>query len=151
MERGGAPEVLLLQSKLLSSFHVVVRVQNSRDGFGSLLIGNCALILTRVEFGEVELARRSSARPQAQVVHRSSSVSWNGHIVRYGCDDLAILPRCDLLAVLIRVFVDPAVELDVNCDIVSRELPRVEVKPVVRNLDLVSVVNLLLENTVSVS
>jgi hypothetical protein len=34
---------------------------------------------------------------------------------------------------------------------VTRELPRVEVQPIVRNFNLVSVNDLLLENTVSVS
>lgn len=39
----------------------------------------------------------------------------------------------------------------VDCDVVSWELPGVEVKPVVGNLDLVAIDNLLLENTITIS
>lgn len=42
-------------------------------------------------------------------------------------------------------------ELDVDRDVVASELPRVEVKPIVRNLDLITINNLLLEDTVFVS
>lgn len=44
-----------------------------------------------------------------------------------------------------------AIELDVNRDVVPAKLPRVEVEPVVGNLDLVAVDDLLLEDTVSVT
>lgn len=43
-----------------------------------------------------------------------------------------------------------AVELNVNSDIVPRELPRIEVQPVIRNFDLIPVHNLLLEDAVLV-
>jgi hypothetical protein len=36
-------------------------------------------------------------------------------------------------------------------NIMSREFPRIEVKPVIRNLDLISVHNLLLEDSISIS
>jgi hypothetical protein len=39
----------------------------------------------------------------------------------------------------------------VNDNVVSGELPGIEVKPVVRNLNLISIHNFLLENTISVS
>lgn len=56
-----------------------------------------------------------------------------------------------MLAVLVGVFVDPAVELNVDSNIISREFPWVEVKPVIGNFDLVPIINLLLKDTVSVS
>jgi hypothetical protein len=43
------------------------------------------------------------------------------------------------------------VELDIHPDIVSRKLPRVEVQPVVWDLDLVAIDDFLLEDTVSVT
>ncbi len=49
------------------------------------------------------------------------------------------------------MLVDISVELNVDCDIVSREFPGVEVQPVVRNLDLVTIHNLLLEYTILVT
>lgn len=39
----------------------------------------------------------------------------------------------------------------INDNIVSGKLPRIEVQPIVRNLDLISVDNLLLEDTISIS
>ena len=56
-----------------------------------------------------------------------------------------------MFAVLVGILVDPAVELDINRYIASRKFPRVEVKPVIRDFDLVSIFNLLLKDTVSVS
>lgn len=43
-----------------------------------------------------------------------------------------------------------SVELDWYDDIVPWELPRIEVKPVIRHLDLVSIDQLLLEDTISI-
>ena len=57
VKRSSTPEILLFQSQLFSSFHVVVRVQDCGDGFGSLLVCDGAFILARVEFGKVEFAR----------------------------------------------------------------------------------------------
>jgi hypothetical protein len=39
----------------------------------------------------------------------------------------------------------------VNCNVVSRELPGVKVQPVVGDLNLVAINDLLLENTISIS
>jgi hypothetical protein len=39
----------------------------------------------------------------------------------------------------------------INSDVVSWELPGVEVEPVIRHLDLVSIDNFLLENAISIS
>lgn len=57
----------------------------------------------------------------------------------------------DGLAVLILVLADPSVELDVDGDVVAWELPGVEIEPVVWNLDLVPVDDLLLEDAVAVA
>lgn len=75
------------------------------------------------------------------------------------------------LAVIILVLSHMAVELDlrglvlfqdsrldfrfaetyINDDIMSRELPWIEVQPIVRDLDLISIYDFLLENTITVS
>ena len=44
-----------------------------------------------------------------------------------------------------------AVELDVDSYIVPRKLPRVEIQPIVWNFDLISIHNLLLEDTISIT
>lgn len=63
VERGGHPEVLLLQSKLLSSLQIIVRVQHRRDGLRPLLIRHSVLILARVELLKVKLPAAGLARP----------------------------------------------------------------------------------------
>jgi hypothetical protein len=44
-----------------------------------------------------------------------------------------------------------AVELDVDRNVVSWKFPRVKVEPIIRDFDLVSIDNFLLEDTISVS
>jgi hypothetical protein len=92
VERSSAPEVLLLQAKLLTAveaavvrhkltycgvYLLVVRVENSRNGLGTLLISYRALIVTVVELLEVELAAGSFAAPKAEVVASACLVSGN--------------------------------------------------------------------------
>lgn len=72
-----------------------------------------------------------------------------------------------MLALCVLVFSDMAIELNLEAismfcsrgrretnihnDIVSWKFPGIEVKPVIRNLNLVSVHNFLLENTIAIS
>ena len=150
VEGSGNPEVLLLQTKLLSAVKVVVGVKHSADGLSTLLISNRVLVVTAIELLEVELSAGSLAGPESQVVGRRSGVTGNGDIVGDGLDDLAALPGSDGLAVVIGALGDMAVELDIDGDIVAGKLPGVEVEPVVWHLDLVAVDDLLLEDTVAV-
>ena len=122
-KRGSAPEVLLLQAKFLAALQAVVGVKNRRDGLGTLLVRHGLLILSRVELGEVELTVRRLTRPQSQVVGCSCTIARDGSVVRNGGNDLTVLPNTDLLAAVILVFPDVAVELDVNRDVVAREFP----------------------------
>ena len=50
-----------------------------------------------------------------------------------------------------RLSANISVELYVDGHIMSREFPRVEVQPVIRDLNLVSINELLLKNTISVA
>ena len=166
VERGGAPEVLLLQAKLLTTVEaiqvsyvlddmqrhsLVVRVENRRDGLSTLLIGHGALVVSRVEFLKVKLATSGLAGPETEVVASARLVSRNGYVKGNSLDNLSTLPRALLLALVILPAVDLAVELNVNYNVMALELPWVEVQPVVGNFDLVSVDNLLLKDTVAVA
>ena len=122
-ERGSTPEVLLLQAQLLTALQAVVGVEDGRDGLGTLLVRHRLLILSRVELGEVELTVRRLARPQSQVVGCSCTIARHWSVVRNGGHDLTVLPNTDLLAAVILIFPDVAVELNVNCDVVAREFP----------------------------
>jgi hypothetical protein len=88
-----------------------------------LSLRNRLLVLTRVELGEVKLAVRRLARPQAEVVGCSCTIAGDWCVVRNCRDVLSVLPHADLLSTLILVFPDVAVELNVDCDVVARELP----------------------------
>jgi hypothetical protein len=81
------------------------------------------LVLTRVELGEVKLAVRRLARPQAEVVGCSCTVAGDWGVVRDCCHVLSVFPHADLLSTLILVFSDVAVELNVDCDVVARKFP----------------------------
>lgn len=150
VEGSGNPEVLLLETKLLSAVEVVVGVKHGADGLSTLLVSDRVLVVAAIELLEVELSAGSLAGPQSQVVGRRSGIAGNGDIVSDSLDDLAAIPGSDGLAVVISPLGDMAVELNIDSDIVTRELPGVEVEPVVWHLDLVSVDDLLLEDTVAV-
>lgn len=151
VKRGRAPEVLLLETELFAPLEIVVRIQDRRDGLGSLLVRHSAFVLARVELGKVELAAGRFAGPKTQIVHSGRPVARNGYVKRHRRDHLTVLPGDDLLAFIVCVLVHPAVELDIDRDIVSWEFPWVEVQPVVRDLDLIAVFNLLFEDTISIS
>lgn len=72
------------------------------------------------------------------------------NIVCNGIHDFTTLPNRDCLPLVVLVLADMSVELDVDSNVMSRELPRVEIKPVIRNLHLVSIDDLLLEDTILV-
>lgn len=108
------PKVLLLQSKFLAAFKVVVGVQDSADGFGALLVSDGALVVAAVELLEVKLAARGLARPQSKIVGRGGIVTRDGHVVCDGLDDLAAFPEHGRLAVLLGHFADTAKELNLH-------------------------------------
>jgi hypothetical protein len=76
-------------------------------------------------------------------------LTW--HVKSNGLNNLTVLPRALLLALVVLPAVDVAVELHVNDNVVTLELPGVEVEPVVWHFDLITVNDLLLEDTVTVT
>lgn len=114
IERGCHPEVLLLQSQFFTLVQVVVGVQHGADGLGSLLVCNCAFVVTIVELWEIKFASRCLARPKSQVIRGWSRVARNGDIVGNGIDDVTTLPDADGLAVLPGLLANLAIELDLT-------------------------------------
>ena len=108
------PEVLLLQTKLLTTIEVVVGVQDSRDGLCTLLICYRALVITTIELLEIKLSACGLGRPQTQVVRRVSVETWNGDIIGNGLDDFSTLPNCNMLAIVILIFSYASVELNLS-------------------------------------
>ncbi len=169
VKRGSNPKVLLLQTQLFASLEIVIGIQYSTDGLGTLLIGDGAFVVAIVELLKVKLASRSLAGPETQVVGGGCSVTWNRNIVRDGLDNLTALPDGNVLAVGVGRFPDVAIKLNlwfvlvaetlnpcvkntyVNSHIVTRKLPGVKVQPVVGNFNLISINNFLLEDAVAVA
>ena len=151
IERGGTPEVLLLQAELLAALRVVVRVKDGRDCFGALLVGDGALVVASVEFLKVKLSARRLAAPQSKVVGGRRIITGNRDIIGHGLDKVATFPAPLGLAVLILPLVGVAIELDVYGDFMAWELPWVEIKPIIRDLDLIAINDLLLEDTIAIS
>lgn len=145
------PEVLLLKTKLLTPLKRVVRVQDVRNRLSTLLIGHRALILSRVELLEIKLATSSLGPPKSQVIGGRCAVTWDWNVVRHGVDNLTTLPSITRLALVVLELVNVPVELDIDRDIVAREFPRIEVEPVIGNLDLVTVDDFLLKDTIAVA
>lgn len=114
IERGRHPEVLLLQSQFFTLVQVVVGVQHGADGLGSLLVCDCAFIITIVEFGEIKFASRCLARPKSQVVRCWSRVARNRDIVGNGINNVTTLPDADGLTVLSGLLANLAIELDLT-------------------------------------
>lgn len=114
IERGCHPEVLLLQSQFFTLVQVVVGVQHGADGLGSLLVCDCAFVVTIVELWEVKLASGCLARPKSQVVRGGSRVARNGDIVGDGINDVTTFPDTDSLTVLSSLLANLAIELDLT-------------------------------------
>lgn len=116
---------------------------------------------------EIELALGSFGRPQAEIIRGCSLIAWDRDIVRDCIDNFAALPDCNVLTVFVSVTSsvrhahfdqgsilvsgDMTIELNVHGDIVPGEFPRVEVQPIVWYLYLISVDDLLLEDTISIT
>jgi hypothetical protein len=112
VERRSDPEVLLLKSKLLTTVEVIIGIQDSTDGLGTLLVCNRTLVVTAVKFLEIEFSTGSFAGPETQIVGGMSIESRNRDIVGHSFDDLTTFPGTALLTLRILEFSHMAVELD---------------------------------------
>ena len=151
MQGSSTPEVLLLQAELLASLEIIIRVEDSGDGLCTLLVRNGAFIITSIELLEVKLSAAGLARPKSKVVRRLGSIARDGHIIGNGLDNFAIFPGMHDLAALILVLANAAIKLNVDRNFVTREFPGIIIEPVVGDLHLVSVYDLLLEDSIAVS
>jgi hypothetical protein len=75
---------------------------------------NLPLIFTTVKFLEVELSTCGFARPKAEIVCGSRIEPGNWYVICDSFHDLTTFPDNLLLSVLVLVFPDVAVELDLS-------------------------------------
>jgi hypothetical protein len=83
---------------------------------------NPPLIFTTVKFLEVELSTCGFARPKAEIVCGSRIEPGDWYVICHSFHDLTTLPDNFLLSVLVLVFPDVAVELDLGEVSPSRSL-----------------------------
>lgn len=123
IERGGHPEILLLETELFPSLEVVVGVEDGADRLGALLLGDGALVVPIIELLEVELAAGCLARPEPQVVRRGGGVPRDRDVIGDGRHRLPSLPvRLDF-ALCVGRLVGAPVELDLKACVLFNVLP----------------------------
>mmetsp|Transcript_13500 Transcript_13500/g.35937 ORF Transcript_13500/g.35937 Transcript_13500/m.35937 type:complete len:419 (-) Transcript_13500:13-1269(-) len=146
LEGGAHEEVLLLEAELLARVGGIVGIEHGRDLLGLLLGGDGGVVVALGEGVEVELLGRLGV-PQAQVECVVGVIAGDRGVVRDGLDDLAPCPL-PALAVVLKV----TEEADGIGDVETLDLPRVAVdEPVVGDLNLVEILDLLLEHAILVA
>jgi len=150
VDGGGAEEVLLLQSELLTGIGGIIWIKDTGDVFGILSLTNSTVVITGVELVEIKVAS-CSGFPKSQVVGVISVETWNWGIISHSDDLLTTLP-VGSLGVTVLVLVGDTIESNMIGNILSFDLPWVSViEPEIWNFGLISIFNNLLENTVVVS
>eukprot|EP00128_Syssomonas_multiformis_P015811 Colp12_sorted_trinity150504_noHs@1565 len=148
LERGRGQEILLLETKLLALEEVVVGVEHTGDVLGQVAVNDSSDVVTMVEVGEIE-AVGASRRPQTHgVAYGVLAVARDGRVVGHSHHDLAVRPgEAEATSVD-----DVAIEQHRGGILRTSDFPRVAVaEPVVGDLDLLAVTNLLLENTILIT
>jgi hypothetical protein len=77
VEGCSTPKILLLQSEFFTTLHIVVRIEYSRDSFGSLLISNRTFVFARIELLEIKLSACSPTSPESKIVGGRALVTGN--------------------------------------------------------------------------
>lgn len=141
MERGGRPEVLLLETELLAGHGVVVGVQDTGDLFGIGRVLDRLFVVALIEAGEIK-DTGGLAAPKTDVVAVLGVVSRDRDVVGNRLDILGRDPIVTRDSVLVLDCLDMASKSDLDRDVKTRQLPRViKVQPVVRVLCLITVDN----------
>src|SRR5215471_9839417 len=100
LQRTRGKEILLLQAKDLSSYSLIVRIQNFADGLRGDLFVNSVVIVAFVECLEIERVD-GLRRPEPQEVRHLGAITGNGDVVRNAFYDVLWYPTHTELAVLI--------------------------------------------------
>ena len=151
LDRGGHEEVLLLEAQGLALAVVILRIQHHGDGLRHGVLFERLEVLAGREQLHVQ-RDRALGFPQAQACDVVGVIARDRHIVRHREHGRIILVLDDQLAVFIKVGVDRAADLDLAGVVHGRDVPYVaRSEPGIRQLDLLAVFDLLLENAVLVA
>ena len=150
LEGGGGEEILLLQAEQLAFVVVVFGVEDVGDGFRQFLFLRRLHIVAVVEVAQVN-ALRGAGAPQAQTVDGGGVIAHQRHVVGNSLDRVVADVTEHRAAVLVAHF-DVTVEVHFAGILHYGHFPHVAVaQPVVRQLDLLTVHNLLAEQTVFIA
>src|SRR5699024_9187068 len=86
----GDKEILLFQTKLLTSHVVVVRVEHLTDRSCQVLLLYRFLVLSLVERIQVKVVDRLRI-PDTECVYDMVAVTYDRHVIRHGADTLVAL------------------------------------------------------------
>ncbi len=130
---------------------IVIGVKNLTKLAGKILLLNSLLIVTLVEGIKLEALYRLCI-PDTKGVYNSVSIADNRQIIRNSLNDLiAFLLKCSS-ASLIGVHIYIAAKLNLLGVLISSKLEGISVlQPGVRNLNLISILDLLTEHTVFIT
>ena len=143
-------EVLLLESENLSEILGIVGVEYLTDVLCLDLMAHCLVVVSSVELLEAEFLKGLGA-PESEGVDGLSAVTDDRHVIGHALDLVGIDPFVVVTSVLMDHF-HAAAEIDRISEVRSGDFPRVAVtEPVVGLLELITVSDLLAEDSVVVS
>src|SRR6266516_3955111 len=146
LQRATHEEVMLLKPQLFALESGLVRVEHFADRLGGDFLLDRTIVVTNVERLEIE-GIDSLRAPQAQQICRVDLVSEHRGIVRDASDHARRNPANATAALLVGVLLRAPPETNVDCDFGARDLPRIaEAKPLVRDLHLPAIADLLVED-----
>ena len=148
---GGNEEVLLLQTQLLTCIVIVVGIQNLYDITCQVLLLYRLLVVTLVKRIQLEALYRLRI-PDTQGVYNTVAIAHDGEIKRNRLNGLIALLGKYVSAVLIGMHTDIATEFHNFRILRSAQFERITIhQPVIGNLYLITVADLLLEHTITIT
>ena len=152
LKAGRYKEVLLFQTKLFTCHMIIIRVKYLNDGTCKILLLNCIVVITFVEGVQVKVYDRLCV-PDTKCIYNIVVITCDRHIVRNSLYCLISLMDKFIL-VLHRIPLNTYVSAEMNffCILRTTELEGIAVlQPVIRYLYLITVTDLLLEHTITVT
>lgn len=150
VDRCRAEKILLFESKLFTRITWIIRIQNWSDVFCVLTLFYCSLIITGIKLVKIESISWSWS-PKSQIVCVISIKPRNRCIISHCNNFLAIFPTCSFSWAIL-IFSGLTVKTNFVSDILAFNFPRISsFKPIIRNLNLITIFYSLFENPIIIS
>ena len=145
-------EILLFQTKFFSRIMIVIRIEYINDQFCKVLLLYRFMIISSVEFIQLKVCNCFGI-PHTKCIHNMVSVSYDRHIIR-DCKNRFIIFLYEFCFSCFRIFLKTNIstKADFLCILFSSDLERISLfQPVIRHFHLISVFNLLLKHSVTIT